>query len=611
MSMDRLEELKDIFRFRNGLLTCKSIKEVVDTALKTVRSRLHSQTASVFLFSKDGWLQRAGITGISGSSRNKVAITDDWFSNEAYEAGNSFTGKVVVAKAGFQFGEPHWSPDLERDEINEGSKRIYKEQLGILKSAISVPLNGSNRTFGALEVINKVDDDGNPLSGDAGVFSTDDLYWLSIIGMTLSTAITNLRRKNELMLLTEISQRLVEPWSADTYSQSIFKHPIYDYSVKRLVDELTNYKVCILRMGYSNDTLEVVAKAASVGVSWDKRRDDPRKKGETLTGHVYETGEPSIIENIAEKKRKFQNLEWIEANGLKSYACFPLKAKSKIIGTLSLFMGYVYDLVESDKEFLGNISSLIAAFTENLRLLEESYTVRGEIDEEKDRMISFARNAAFSRPVEDVLHEYKNHFFTIQRKLAESEHSSPGRRSQITKELVKWLSEQIMRIDQGFGETAYVPVNVNNMIRNVAKIFSFEQQKKKIQFTFNYYPQLPEVMGSEAEVKDIIFNLFSNAVKAIQKAERKQGEIKVSTDIVESKNIRYVQVVFEDNGIGIKNEDQPRVFQKGFTTYDGGSGMGLFIAEKIVDDYGGTISFDSTVGKGTKFCVRVPIRNKV
>lgn len=605
--MDRADELKYIFSVRNDLLACNKIEDLINISLSFVLEQLRSQTASIFLISKDGLLERVGIRG---TDKDKQLIDDCWFQEEKYQIGGSFTGRAATSQGEARFGEPQFSTNLNQDEINDDSRTKYREKLGILKSAMSVPLNGRHRTYGVLEVINKIDAIGEVIADDTGIFSPEDLHWLSIIGINLSTAISNLRRKNELEILTEISQKLVEPIESDTEPLPLQAHPIYDSTAKGLVNDLTNYKVCILRLADSNNGLNVISKASSRAISWNKRNDDPRKDESSMVWRVYKRGRQKIVKDIYSERASFRNWDWIEANGLKSFACFPLTAKSKIVGTLSLFTGYPFEFYDSDQEFLHNITSLIAAFTESLAINRELTILREKRDKQMDEFVSRARIVAFSRPVEDVLHEYKNQFLSIQRKLKESENSNSSRRSQIIRELINWVDERVKQIEEGFSRNTYTAVSINDVIRNVAQIFTFEQKKRHLQFSYSYDPNLPNIMASEAEIKDIIFNLMSNAVKAVQKAGRKQGEIKVSTTL-SNEGITYIQITVEDNGVGIKNEDHIKVFQRGYTTYDGGTGMGLFITEKIVDGYGGKISFNSTVGKGTKFTVKIPTkRNK-
>ena len=77
-----------------------------------------------------------------------------------------------------------------------------------------------------------------------------------------------------------------------------------------------------------------------------------------------------------------------------------------------------------------------------------------------------------------------------------------------------------------------------------------------------------------------------------------------------SSRIQYIQVLIKDNGIGISNNVKDEIFERGFTTSreQGGTGMGLFVAKKIINDYGGKICLNSTVGKGTSFFVTIPLK---
>jgi signal transduction histidine kinase len=68
-----------------------------------------------------------------------------------------------------------------------------------------------------------------------------------------------------------------------------------------------------------------------------------------------------------------------------------------------------------------------------------------------------------------------------------------------------------------------------------------------------------------------------------------------------------VSVEIEDTGIGIPPAAADKIFNPFFTTKDGGTGLGLAIAHKIIEDHGGTITFRSTPGSGTTFCVSLPV----
>ncbi|NEZ50335.1 response regulator [Clostridium botulinum] len=110
------------------------------------------------------------------------------------------------------------------------------------------------------------------------------------------------------------------------------------------------------------------------------------------------------------------------------------------------------------------------------------------------------------------------------------------------------------------------------------------------------------IQGNITEIREVIINIISNAVDAIEK----DGQIRIST--VDKDD--YVVIEIEDNGVGINEGIENRIFQPFFTTKGKkGSGLGLSIAYKIIQSIGGNIRCKSAKNKGTKFIIKLPICN--
>ena len=120
---------------------------------------------------------------------------------------------------------------------------------------------------------------------------------------------------------------------------------------------------------------------------------------------------------------------------------------------------------------------------------------------------------------------------------------------------------------------------------------------------------MPDAVNADAlRLRQVLINLVGNAIKFTE-----QGEIVVRVGL-ESRTSSEVSLRFEvtDTGIGISHQDQQRIFAP-FTQADatstrqyGGTGLGLTITRRLVEMLGGTISFESELGKGSTFCVRIP-----
>lgn len=138
---------------------------------------------------------------------------------------------------------------------------------------------------------------------------------------------------------------------------------------------------------------------------------------------------------------------------------------------------------------------------------------------------------------------------------------------------------------------------VKQAIRKYAKMFI----RKKIRL--NYSDLHCDVLTDEKWLVFVIEQIISNAIKYTN-----EGSISIYLDHTKEKTL-----VIEDTGIGIAPEDLPRVFEKGFTGYNGRSdkkstGIGLFLCKQILTKLSHSISIESGVGKGTKISIDLAIK---
>ena len=142
------------------------------------------------------------------------------------------------------------------------------------------------------------------------------------------------------------------------------------------------------------------------------------------------------------------------------------------------------------------------------------------------------------------------------------------------------------------------PLDLAELVGNVVNLYD---NADNITFTYDYDQTADHTYnGDKTNLNSAVGNLVKNAVQAI--GTKPDGKINVS---LKSDDKQFI-ISVKDNGKGIKDEDKSQIFLPNFTTKTGGSGVGLSLTYNIVQAAGGSISFESQVGKGTEFVIELP-----
>ncbi len=140
-------------------------------------------------------------------------------------------------------------------------------------------------------------------------------------------------------------------------------------------------------------------------------------------------------------------------------------------------------------------------------------------------------------------------------------------------------------------------------------------QRPKIQVVKNY-SKIPELQCFPSQLNQVFMNILANTIDAFDKTNQGKtyGEIEVNPNIITIHTSvvaqNQIQIQIQDNGCGMSLETQQRIFEQGFTTKEvgKGTGLGMAIAHQIITEkHGGTITCDSTIGRGTTFTIALPI----
>jgi len=149
-----------------------------------------------------------------------------------------------------------------------------------------------------------------------------------------------------------------------------------------------------------------------------------------------------------------------------------------------------------------------------------------------------------------------------------------------------------------------LPVDVLKKVEDSLDLVSFDAEKKNLELILDVENEIPEsIIGDPIRIRQILVNLLTNAVKFTEKGEI---VVKVAAKLIEN-NIYEFTFSVTDTGIGIKEEAKNRIFQpfsqadNSVTRKYGGSGLGLVICKRLVEQMGGNIDFKSIENSGTTF----------
>ncbi|GAB4265327.1 MAG: hybrid sensor histidine kinase/response regulator [Deferrisomatales bacterium] len=234
----------------------------------------------------------------------------------------------------------------------------------------------------------------------------------------------------------------------------------------------------------------------------------------------------------------------------------------------------------------------------------------------KDKLASLGEMAA------SLAHELNNPISSISfavHLLAGEGNLSPRQRRQL--ELIERNAERLRKLADSLtsfarpSEGSPSLVDVRKAVSEVLLLAEHEFRSRGIPLQCRVAEDLPPVWASEAQLHHVLLNLLRNAAQAV--AARRDAppapgatapsDLQVALEAACTEN-GYVSLAVSDTGVGIHPDYQDRLFTPFFSTKPKGegTGLGLYIVKQIVDDLGGRVEMNSTVGQGTTFRILLP-----
>jgi len=289
-----------------------------------------------------------------------------------------------------------------------------------------------------------------------------------------------------------------------------------------------------------------------------------------------------------------------------SELCTPVVKDGNIVAVIDVECREADSFGESDRlalEAIANVVGLALHATDTHEALERQLA---QLRQAQCQLILSERLADVGRLTSRVAHEIRNPLSTIGgfgRRILRVRALPPQAARYAT--IIVEETERLERLLGGImdfvkpGEPRKVPTDVNLALQRALVQCEPAREGKRIRVTEKLEPALPPILADASQLEQAFANLIRNAFEAIPRA----GEVTVASE----RGRDGVIVTISDTGRGIEPEQLARIFDPFFSTKSGGTGIGLTVAAKIVDDHGGRILIGSEPGKGTHARVRLPL----
>lgn len=250
------------------------------------------------------------------------------------------------------------------------------------------------------------------------------------------------------------------------------------------------------------------------------------------------------------------------------------------------------------------------------RLANAFNEMTGHLMESQEHLVASEKLAALGTMAAGMAHEIKNPLvalrtFTQILPLKWDDAEFRGKFLAIVPaeiEKINKIAESLLKFGRP-SKPEFKRININTILEEILELLENQFKKNNIRLTTKFTPET-FINGDSGQLSQAFLNIILNAIQAMPSG----GEIIIKSDIGEviklgqakTKGTPTIFVEITDNGPGIPEENLKNLFDPFYTTKESGTGMGLAITLRIIEEHSGSIKVRSQVGKGTTFLILLP-----
>ena len=365
----------------------------------------------------------------------------------------------------------------------------------------------------------------------------------------------------------------------------------------------------------------------------DKRKNRPPDTVESkseLIEILKQEQEPIVYEEIKQRAQDFDDPILFsiqkQLESLDAAVVVPSLVEEELIGFIVLgekISGQVYS--QDDLSVFSVLANQSALAIENAKFYED-------IKETQTQLIQAEKMATVGTMADGLSHQINNRFHALGMIAADAMDAlntlngkaSPDELQKVFHELRHALERVKENVKQGgevvhsllkysrAGEAGFEGIDLNVLVDSSLDMAKYKVKLSQIDLIRDYPKDLPKIKGNLTQLQEVFFNLIDNAYDAIvqKRDEIKDPNYRGNVTIQAVSKDSKIEIRFIDNGMGVKDAENKKLFTPFFTTKTSskkGTGLGLYVIRKIiVDNHKGRISFSSEYKTGTMFIIELP-----
>jgi two-component system, NtrC family, sensor kinase len=393
--------------------------------------------------------------------------------------------------------------------------------------------------------------------------------------------------KKELSALIEISRLLVSTGSKDLLLSEILS----------VTKEVMNVEASSLIL-YDRER-DDMAFYMSKGPGSDEISQIRLAKGEGIAGWVFLNKEPVISDDTSKDERFCRKVDDSMQYTSKNLMCVPILVGNEIIGVMEAVNkkdGGRFR--ESDLRLFESIANHAGESIEKARLIDENL--------KSMRLAAIGQTlSSLSHCIKNILNGLTGGSYIINKALAGNDLDMVRNGWDIVDRCIARITDLSMNM-LAYSTDRKPPAKLmspNKIIREVAHLLTTKLDEEHIELTLDLEEQIAEIPMDSVGIFRCLLNLLTNAVEA---CPEEGGRIMMKSF---TKSPQSIIIETSDNGLGISDEEKEKIFSIFFSTKGGkGTGLGLAVTRKIIDEHKGAIWLESKVGEGTRFFIELPMR---